>query len=142
MLWRPSILKPNRLNVIIQQNVNRIVLQKALPLLCTEKTLQALSGYQRQEKQKLDANSTNAHSLSWINIEGRWIDDMNVDHATTTDSEGIRWNGTLKNLKPQSFMKVQLPNGQKYNGVWLNGNMQHALSVRNRRNAEPVYHLH
>jgi hypothetical protein len=38
-----------------------------LPLLCTEKTLKALSGYQRQEKQKLDANSTNAHSLSWIN---------------------------------------------------------------------------
>ena len=57
-----------------------------------------LSGYQRKEKQKLDANSTNAHSLSWINIECRWVDGMNVDHATTTDSEGIRGYG-LENVE-------------------------------------------
>jgi len=75
-------------------------------------------------------------------IEGRWVDDMNVDHATTTDSEGIQWYGTLKNLKPQGFMKVQLPNGQKYDGVWLNGKLQRALSVRNKRDAEPVYHFY
>ena len=81
-------------------------------------------------------------SSSGTQIEGRWVDDTNVDHATTTDSEGIRWYGTLKNLKPQGFMKVQLPNGQKYDGVWLNGKLQRALSVRNRRNVEPVYHFH
>ena len=40
---------------------------ESIALLCTEKTLTVLSGYQRQEKQKLDANSTNAHSLSWLN---------------------------------------------------------------------------
>ena len=39
-------------------------------------------------------------------------------------------------------MKVRLPNGQKYDGVWLNGNLQRALSVRNGRNAERVYHFH
>ena len=50
--------------------------------------------------------------------------------------------GTLKNLKPEGFMKVRLPNGEKYDGVWLNGQMQRAFSIRNRRNAEPVYHFH
>ena len=35
-------------------------------------------------------------------------------------------------------MKVRLPNGEKYDGVWLNGQMQRAFSIRNRRNAEPV----
>jgi hypothetical protein len=39
-------------------------------------------------------------------------------------------------------MKVRLPNGEKYDGVWLNGQMQRAFSIRNRRNAEPVYHFH
>ena len=81
-------------------------------------------------------------SLVGGQITGRWVDDMNVNHATTTDNEGVQWYGTLKNLKPQGFMKVQLPNGQKYDGVWLNGKMQRALSVRNKRNAEPVYHFH
>jgi hypothetical protein len=52
------------------------------------------------------------------------------------------WYGTLKNLKPEGFMKVRLPNGEKYDGVWLNGQMQRAFSIRNRRNAEPVYHFH
>ena len=65
-----------------------------------------------------------------------------VDHAISTDSEGIQWWGIFRNLKHQGFMKVQLPNGHKYDGVWLNGQLQRALSVRNRRNAEPVYHFH
>ena len=42
----------------------------------------------------------------------------------------------------EGFMKVRLPNGEKYDGVWLNGQMQRAFSIRNRRNAEPVYHFH
>jgi hypothetical protein len=75
-------------------------------------------------------------------IAGCWLDNTSVHYATSTDSEGIQWYGTLKNLKPQGFMKVRLPNGQKYDGVWLNGNLQRALSVRNKRNAEPIYHFH
>ena len=81
-------------------------------------------------------------SQSGSQIEGQWVDDMNVDQATTTDNDGIQWFGRFENLKPQGFMKVRLPNGQKYDGVWLNGNLQRALSVRNGRNAEPVYHFH
>ena len=72
----------------------------------------------------------------------RWLDDTSVQFATSTDCEGIQWYGTLKNLKPEGFMKVRLPNGEKYDGVWLNGQMQRAFSIRNRRNAEPVYHFH
>ena len=49
---------------------------------------------------------------------------------------------TFKNLKPQGFMKVRLPNGQKYDGVWTDGQMQRAFSVRNRRNSETVYRFH
>jgi hypothetical protein len=45
-------------------------------------------------------------------------------------------------LVPLFDMKVQLPNGHKYDGVWLNAQRQRALSVRNRRNAEPVYHFY
>ena len=82
------------------------------------------------------------YGISGSEIKGRWVDDMNVDHAISTDSEGIQWWGAFRNLKPQGFMKVQLPNGHKYDGVWLNGQLQRALSVRNRRNAEPVYHFH
>ena len=81
-------------------------------------------------------------SKSGNQIAGCWLDDTSVQFATSTDSEGIQWYGTLKNLKPQGFMKVRLPNGQKYDGVWLNGNLQRALSVRNKRNAEPIYHFH
>jgi len=66
---------------------------------------------------------------------------MNVDQATATDGEGIQWFGKFKNLKPQGFMRVRLPNGQKYDGVWTDGQMQRAFSVRNRRNAETVYHF-
>ena len=75
-------------------------------------------------------------------IAGCWLDDTSVQFATSTDCEGIQWYGTLKNLKPEGFMKVRLPNGEKYDGVWLNGQMQRAFSIRNRRNAEPVYHFH
>ena len=81
-------------------------------------------------------------SPSGKKIVGRWISDMNVEHATTTDSEGIQWYGTFKNLKPEGFMKVRLPNGEKYDGVWNDGQMQRAFSVRNRRNSETVYRFH
>ena len=75
-------------------------------------------------------------------IAGCWMDDMNVTYATSTDSQGVQWYGTLKDLKPQGFMKVRLPNGQKYDGVWINGNLQRALSVRNKSGQAPVYHVH
>jgi hypothetical protein len=81
-------------------------------------------------------------SASGSQIEGTWVDDLNVNQATATDSEGIKWFGTFKNLKPQGFMKVRLPNGQKYDGLWTDGQMQRAFSVRNRRNSETTYHFH
>ena len=81
-------------------------------------------------------------SASGSQIEGKWSDNMNVDQATATDGEGIQWYGTFKNLKPEGFMKVRLPNGQKYDGVWNDGQMQRAFSVRNRRNSETVYRFH
>jgi len=81
-------------------------------------------------------------SASGSQIEGHWADDMNVKQATAIDSDGIMWFGTFKNLKPQGFMKVRLPNGQKYDGLWTDGQMQRAFSVRNRRNSETTYHFH
>ena len=75
-------------------------------------------------------------------ISGYWLDDTNVQFATSTDCEGVQWYGTLKNLKPEGFMKVKLPNGEKYDGVWLDGQMQRAFSIRSKRNAAPVYHFY
>jgi len=80
-------------------------------------------------------------STSGSQISGNWADDMNVVQATATDNEGINWFGTFKNLKPEGFMKVCLPNGEKYDGLWTDGQMQRAFSVRNKRNAETVYHF-
>ena len=88
---------------------------------------------------EMDREPTSVHQVA--KSKGEWSDDMNVDQATATDGEGIKWFGTFKNLKPQGFMKVRLPNGQKYDGVWTDGQMQRAFSVRNRRNAETVYHF-
>ena len=43
--------------------------------------------------------------------------------------------------QPQQ-MKVRLPNGQKYDGLWTDGQMQRASNVRNRRNSETTYYFH
>ena len=63
-------------------------------------------------------------------ISGLWIDDTSVNYSTSTDSHGFKWYGTLRNLKPHGFMKVRLPNGQKYDGIWHNGNLQKAFSIQ------------
>ena len=52
------------------------------------------------------------------------------------------WYGTLKDLKPDGFMKVRLPNGEKYDGMWKNGQMQRVLSIKNKRNAPTTYHFY
>jgi hypothetical protein len=81
-------------------------------------------------------------SKSGSQISGSWLDDTTVNSATINDDQGIQWYGALENLKPHGFMKVLLPNGQNYDGVWLNGDLQRVLSVRNKMNVEPVYRVH
>ena len=75
-------------------------------------------------------------------ISGCWVNDTSVHYATSTDDQGVQWYGTLENLKPHGFMKVRLPNGKNYDGVWENGSLQRVLSVPKTINAKPVYHIH
>jgi len=74
-------------------------------------------------------------------ISGFWVDDTNVNFSTSTDDEGFVWYGTLRNLKPHGIMKVKLPNGQKYDGVWHNGNLQEAFSIQKKTHEQPVNHI-
>jgi hypothetical protein len=39
-------------------------------------------------------------------------------------------------------MKVKLPNGQKYDGVWHNGNLQEAFSIQKKTHEQPINHIH
>ena len=39
-------------------------------------------------------------------------------------------------------MKVRLPNGQKYDGVWHNGNLQEAFSIQKNMRNKSVNHIH
>jgi len=48
----------------------------------------------------------------------------------------------LENLKPHGFMKVRLPNGKNYDGVWENGSLQRVLSVPKTINEKPIYRIH
>ena len=77
-----------------------------------------------------------------VQIEGLWTDNVDVAEAHRIDEAGVQWRGALKNLKPQGFMKIQLPNGEKYDGMWDNGDLQRVLSVKNKMAGEPVYHIH
>ena len=38
-------------------------------------------------------------------------------------------------------MKVRLPNGQKYDGVWNNGNLQEAFSIQKKPQNQPIDQL-
>ena len=75
-------------------------------------------------------------------ISGFWVDDTSVNFSTSTDAHGFQWYGSLRNLKPHGFMKVRLPNGQKYDGVWHNGNLQEAFSIQKNSYDKPVNHIH
>ena len=75
-------------------------------------------------------------------IAGVWSDNVNVEDATRTDSQGIFWKGSLRNLKPEGFMQVRLPNGQEYDGVWESGDMMRVLSVYNREREPKPYVIH
>jgi hypothetical protein len=70
------------------------------------------------------------------------VDDTNVNFSTSTDADGFQWYGTLRNFKPHGFMKVRLPNGHKYDGVWRNGNLQEAFSIQKNTHGCPVNHIH
>lgn len=75
-------------------------------------------------------------------IDGIWVDNLNVHKATKKDKHGVYWKGNLRNLKPQGYMHVKLPNGQEYDGLWENGSMLRALSVKNRTGQVSPYHMH
>ena len=75
-------------------------------------------------------------------ISGIWSDDVNVEDATRTDSQGVYWKGSLRNLKPEGVMHVRLPNGQEYDGVWESGDMMRVLSVHNREREPMPYIVH
>jgi hypothetical protein len=75
-------------------------------------------------------------------ISGFWVDDTSVNFSTSTDAHGFQWYGSLRNLKPHGFMKVKLPNGQKYDGVWHNGNLQEAFSIQKNTHSKPVNQIH
>ena len=75
-------------------------------------------------------------------IAGVWSDNVNVEDATRTDSQGIYWKGSLRNLKPEGVMHVRLPNGQEYDGVWESGDMMRVLSVHNREREPMPYIVH
>ena len=51
---------------------------------------------------------------------GFWVDDTSVNFSTSTDADGFKWYGTLRNFKPHEFMMVRLPNGQKYDHFKIN----------------------
>ena len=74
-------------------------------------------------------------------ISGFWVDDTNVNFSTSTDADGFQWYGTLRNLKPHGFMKVRLPNGHKYDGVWQNGNLQEAFSIQKNKHTKAVNYI-
>ena len=75
-------------------------------------------------------------------ISGVWNDNVNVQDATRTDSSGVYWEGSLRNLKPQGIMHIRLPNGQEYDGVWDSGDMLRVLSVHNREREPMPYIVH
>ena len=75
-------------------------------------------------------------------IEGIWSDNVNVQKAEKWDASGAFWKGNLRNLKPQGYMHVKLPNGQHYDGLWENGSMLRVLSVKNQSKAVSPYHMH
>ena len=39
-------------------------------------------------------------------------------------------------------MKVRLPNGHKYDGVWHNGNLQEAFSIQKNTFIKSANHIH
>ena len=75
-------------------------------------------------------------------IDGIWVDNLNVHKATKKDENGVYWKGNLRNLKPQGYMHVRIPNGQEYDGLWENGNMLRAVSVKNKTGQVSPYHVH
>ncbi|MDA8803176.1 hypothetical protein N9N65_03985 [Amylibacter sp.] len=48
----------------------------------------------------------------------------------------------VKITKSHGFMKVRLPNGQKYDGVWHNGDLQEAFSIQKNSHDKSVNHIH
>ena len=77
-----------------------------------------------------------------VQIEGLWTDNVDVAKAHRIDEAGVQWHGALKNLKPQGFMKIQLPNGEKYDGMWDNGDLLRVLSVKTKTGLDSVYRMH
>lgn len=75
-------------------------------------------------------------------IDGIWVDNLNVHKATKKDENGVYWKGNLRNLKPQGYMHVRIPNGQEYDGLWENGNMLRAVSVKNKTGPVSPYYVH
>ena len=75
-------------------------------------------------------------------IEGNWLNELNVKRAIKMDSEGIYWKGNLKNLEPEGFMNVKLPNGHEYDGLWEDGSLLRVLSVQNQTKQTSAYHFH
>ena len=75
-------------------------------------------------------------------IEGIWKDNVNVEKAQKWDVDGAFWKGSLRNLKPQGYMHVRLPNGQHYDGLWENGAMLRVLSVQHQSGEVSPYHVH
>jgi hypothetical protein len=73
---------------------------------------------------------------------GVWKDQLHVTNAIRTDSEGIIWKGTFKNQQPDGFMRIQMPNGQGYDGVWEHGEMVRVLSVQNKTKSPNHYVVH
>jgi hypothetical protein len=71
-----------------------------------------------------------------------WKDQLHVTNAIRTDAEGIIWKGSFKNSQPDGFMRIRMPNGHGYDGVWEKGDMVRVLSVINKTKSPNHYVVH
>ena len=74
-------------------------------------------------------------------IIGLWANEVDVNDAKRVDRKGVIWRGTLRDLKPHGLIRIELPNGAKYDGHCEDGKIKRFLSIRNCEGPHAPYVL-